>query len=99
MSENKEPKILFVDIETYPTTAFVWGAYDQNIIAVREYPIICSYSAKWQGEKAVTRALPDCKGYKPGAADDSQLVKELWHLLNEADIVVAHNGRRFDIKR
>lgn len=31
--------------------------------------------------------------------DDSRIVKNLWKLLDEADIVIAHNGKRFDIPK
>jgi DNA polymerase elongation subunit (family B) len=44
-------------------------------------------------------ALPDFKGYKPGSEDDKYLVKELWKLFDEADIIIAHNGDRFDIRK
>src|SRR6185369_15639239 len=45
-----------------------------------------------------SKALPDYTGYKPRSYDDKKLVLDLWKLLDEADIVVAHNGRSFDVK-
>ena len=47
----------------------------------------------------ITKGLPDYQGYKNGSEDDSKLVKELWGLLDRADIVVAQNGDKFDIKK
>lgn len=44
------------------------------------------------------KALPDYAGYKPYSYDDKALVKDIWKLLDEADIVVAHNGKQFDVK-
>lgn len=94
-----EPKILFIDIETFPLLAYLWGVWEQNALSVTRRSIICCYSAKWLGGKQVTRGLPDYKGYKKGQEDDSKLVKELWDLLDQADIVVAQNGDNFDIKK
>ena len=31
--------------------------------------------------------------------DDGRIVKNLWKLLDEADIVIAHNGKKFDIPK
>lgn len=92
-------KTLFLDLETFPLVAFVWGRYDQNIIRVTQESCIATYAAKWLGEPRVfTGALPDYKNYKPGSYDDSRLVKDLWKLVDEADIIVAHNGDDFDFK-
>lgn len=33
------------------------------------------------------------------AEDDSKILQGLWTLLDEADIVVGHNSRKFDIKK
>ncbi len=92
------PKILFVDIETFPDRVWAWSVYDANAIAVDKHWQVASYSAKWLGGKHITRGLCDCPGYAAGG-DDYSLILELWKLLNEADIVVAHNGVDFDIKK
>ena len=55
------------------------------------------FSAK--NGKHITKGLPDYQGYKKGSEDDSKLVKELWHLLDRAEIVVAQNGDAFDLKK
>jgi DNA polymerase III epsilon subunit-like protein len=44
-------------------------------------------------------ALPDFKGYKVGARNDKKLMEWLWPILDEADVVVAHNGDKFDVKK
>ena len=46
-----------------------------------------------------THALPDYKGYKPGTENDKQVILEAWRLIDEADIVIAHNGDHFDIRK
>lgn len=56
------------------------------------------WTLKYLDGRMITRALCDYKDYKPGSIDDSLLVKELHDLFQEADILIAHNGDRFDIK-
>jgi len=57
-------------------------------------------SWKWGHEKSVkTAALPDFPVYKRNRHDDSALCRTLRDLLDRADIVVAHNGDAFDIKK
>jgi uncharacterized protein YprB with RNaseH-like and TPR domain len=95
---NKAPKILLFDIETAPNLSYVWGHYEQNVIAHEQESYMLSFAYKWLGDKTVTvRSLPDYKRYKPGDTDDKELVKDLWNLLDQADIVIAHNGDKFDI--
>jgi hypothetical protein len=85
-------KILLLDIETFPNVGYAWGMYEQNLIAIKEHWSICSYSAKWLGGEHVTRGLPD-------SGTEQKLVSELWRLLDEADVVIAHNGDQFDLKK
>lgn len=93
-------KITLFDIETSPIKGYTWGIYDQNVLKVIEpSKIIC---AAWKdlNEKEVhCKALCDYKGYKPNVLDDQSMVEELWTVLDESDVVVAHNGDAFDIKK
>ena len=94
MSKQNKPKVLFFDIESSPNLAYVWGKYEQNVIEYdKEWELLC-FAYKWQGEKKV-KALgrPDFKG------DEEKLVKALWNLFNEADILIGHNSDRFDIRK
>ncbi len=86
-----EPKILFFDIETTPNIVYTWGIWEQNAIdVIEDWSLLC-FAYKWFGEKGV---------YAEGAkGEEKLLVKELWQLFNEADIIVAHNGDQFDIKK
>lgn len=94
---NKYPKILIFDLETAPMQAFVWGRWKQNIAlnqTISEWFIIC-WSAKWLYSSEVFGDV-----LTPEEAlneDDSRIVKSLWNLINEADIIVAHNGNKADI--
>jgi predicted PolB exonuclease-like 3'-5' exonuclease len=93
-----KPKILILDIETFPNIAYVWGKYQQDVIRFKQETCIATFAAKWLDEPVFAKALPDYRGYRPKSYDDKALVKEIWSLLDEADIVVAHNGDDFDMR-
>jgi hypothetical protein len=91
-------KILFLDIETFPNVAYVWGKYQQDVIRYRQQSCIACFVAKWLDGEVIAKSLLDYPDYVAGSYDDLRLVLELWKLFNEADGIVAHNGRDFDIK-
>ena len=94
-------KVLIYDLETSPNIGYCWGKWDQNIPAfIKESHLMC-FSYKWLDAKQThVKALCDYKGYKGGIMEgnDKPLVEDLWRLFDEADIVVAHNGAKFDQK-
>ena len=89
-----EPRILIFDLETFPMLYYAWRPWKGRALEVLEYSKIISFSAKWLGGPQITKALPD---YPRDA--DHRLTKDLWMLIDEADIIVAHNGRAFDFGR
>lgn len=99
-SSDKTPRILLVDIENSPNISYVWGHYEQNVIAHVQENYLLSFAYKWLGDKNVqVKSLPEYKGYKPHAPCDKGLAKDLWELFDEADIIIGHNGDAFDIKK
>lgn len=88
-------KILILDIETAPNLAYVWRFFKENISPkqVKENSTLLSYCAKWLGSDEVF--YDDCRE----DLDELKLVLGLAGLLDEADVVVAHNGSRFDIPK
>lgn len=94
-----EAKILLYDLEITPILGWVYDMYDANVIKMEQPKQIMSFAHKWLGEDTIhVSALPDCKGYRAGKVDDKILVQRLWKLLDEADVVIAHNANRFDNK-
>lgn len=102
----KAPKILSLDIETAPNLGYHWGLWQQNIglnMLVREWAVI-SWAAKWVGVDEVMYS--DCREFFDGSAasmyqeiDDTKLISEIWELIDEADIIVTQNGKKFDAKK
>lgn len=95
----KLPKILILDIETAPVAAYVWRLWKQNVglnQIISDW-FMLTWSAKWLfASDIMSNRLTSKEAIKQ---DDSRIVKNLWKLLEEADMVVAHNGDKFDIPK
>lgn len=88
------PKVLLFDIETAPNLAYVWGKYEQDVIAFKSEWYILSVAYKWLGEKEV-----NCLTIQGKKGNDKTLVQKLRDLFDQADVIIAHNGDAFDIKK
>lgn len=99
IEKNHYAKILCVDIETTPIQAFVWGLWDQNVSTnaiVQDWHLIC-WSARWLFDNNVMSDVLTSQEAKEH--NDERVCRSIWNLLDEADIVITHNGINFDIKR
>lgn len=88
----EKPKILLLDIETAPGTAYVWQLFDENVPLERLITpsrMLC-WTAKWYGG---SWHVADERGGREA------LLKPLHELLMEADAVVTYNGDRFDLPK
>lgn len=95
-------KILFFDIETAPALGYFWDSrlYEQDIIEVKDDSFILGFGYCWNHlEKIHWVGQPDFPAYKRDKKNDMGVVKALWKLIDEADVVVAHNGKSFDVKK
>jgi uncharacterized protein YprB with RNaseH-like and TPR domain len=93
-----KPKIFLFDIETAPIMAYVWGLFDQNVglNQIEKDWHVLSWAGKWLGEDEIF--YHDQRKEK-NLEDDKSTLKKLWDKINEADIVVGHNSKRFDVKK
>lgn len=92
------PKILLLDIETSYLVLRGWGTRDQNFALnqIQEDWSILAFCARFLGEEK-TYYL-DTR-YEANVRDDSMLLVAVQHLLNQADIVIGHNVKEFDLKK
>lgn len=92
------PKIVTLDIETAPLEAYVWGLFDQNVglNQIKTEWAILSFAAKWLGDEEV---IYEDTFRQRNKLDDRRLLKKLWKILDEADIVIAQNGKKFDLRK
>lgn len=97
---QQRSKVLLFDIENSPNLGYIWGKYEQDVIEYQKEWYMLSFAYKWLGEKTVKAfSLPDFKIYKKDKTNDKELLKELWKLLDQAEVVIGHNSDRFDIRK
>lgn len=94
-------RVGILDIETFPLEVYRWALYDDSPTAVNQIRVewsIASYAWKWADEKRVI--YEDTGGHgKKRVRDDKPLMRSLWELLDEADVVVGQNHKKFDLKK
>ena len=100
-TQKEKAKVIkiFLDFETMPNLVRTWRKWEQNVIWYERYSYIWSISYGYEGsDKVYHKNITDFPLYKKDKYSDEALVKFVWDLLTEADIVVAHNGNAFDLK-
>lgn len=97
----RKPRIALYDIETAPSLGYFWGKlWETNIIGVEAPWYMLSFCYKWLGEsKIYTHSLREYPHYEKDRENDYRLSKDLHQLFNQADVLVAHNGDRFDMRK
>jgi RNase_H superfamily len=91
------PKVLLLDLETAPIIAHVWGLWENNVglnQIVSDWHLL-SWSAKWLHAPSNETMYMDQRNAF-NMEDDSRLLKMLWKLLDEADVIITQNGKKFD---
>lgn len=91
-----QAKVLLLDIETSRIKAHVWGLWNQNINPqdiIQDWIVLC-FSAKWLFEKEVLSFKLSKKEIEEW--NDRSLAQAMWNLFDEADVIIWHNGSRFD---
>jgi hypothetical protein len=98
---KQKPRILLFDVENAPSLGWFYDLWKEgNIVGTKAEQYFLSFAYKWFDEALVKSfSLPDFKGYKPGSENDEALVRALWKLFDEANILIAHNGDGFDVKK
>lgn len=87
-----KPKIYVLDIETAPKIAYVWRFFKEHVGAkqVLDHGHIMSFAAKLLGDDKIIY-------HENRKDDDKRITQELIKVLDDADIIIAQNGDRFDL--
>jgi RNase P subunit RPR2 len=91
----KRPKIILWDIETSLIVATTFSLYPERIPhdgILQDWSIICG---AWKQLGSKETKVATVKKY----GDDKQVCKTLRDELADADLIIHHNGNRFDIKK
>lgn len=82
-------KLVF-DLEIGPLNAWAWEVYQTNLLSViKDWPLL---SVSWKVNDGKTIVV------SKRTMSEKKMVKLLWKLFDEADVLIAQNGDRFDIK-
>lgn len=83
-------QIAYFDLETTPILGYTWRAYEDSLIDIKKDSELLSlaWSTGGTGISVASRRQHN----------EKKLVKMLWDVFNEADVLVAQNGDKFDIK-
>lgn len=94
-----QSRVLVLDIETSPLLAYIWELGDQTVALNQIHTDwhIMAWSAKWLGDPESKVVYYDQRNLKIG--NDKPILKPLWDLLNDADIVITQNGEQFDSRK
>lgn len=95
---HKGPKILLLDIETAPIIGYLWGIREETL-GINQIKLdwhILSWAAKWLHEDKMM--YMDQRNAK-NVENDYVVLKKIWALIDEADILITHNGKKFDVKK
>lgn len=94
------PKIGLCDIETAPIIGATWGLWDQNIglNQIQQEWAILSFCFKPLGGGRNTIEYMDTSD-REDPRDDSAVVQRLYEIMDEYDVIIAHNGKKFDAKK
>lgn len=95
-------KILILDIETAPAKVLTWNMYNVNHSTdqILSDDYILMWAAKWLGKNKIEYDTVNKRSNPVNYSEKGEkaILKSLWSLLDQADIVVAHNGKDFDIR-
>jgi DNA polymerase elongation subunit (family B) len=91
------PNVLIWDIETLPGEFYGWGLFDPPFEQIKPKTIAC-ISYKWAGELDVHRVHLSKSQLKKDPRFDKDLIEDFLKVYENVDILVAHNGDKYDSK-
>lgn len=96
---NSFPRILLLDIETALMEVYVFHTHKQYIPPkqIKKDWCVLTWAAKWLYDDHIY-----WDALNPGEAharNDKRIMKGMWELLDEADIIIGHNVAKFDDRK
>lgn len=97
---RREVRVLFWDIETLPHNSYHWDWWGVNIPVLTqniELGFMLSHAWSWGIDGEIHSSILTPEEIKK--RDDTRIVLEMHSLFDNADVIIAHNGKRFDVKK
>lgn len=95
----RKMEVLIVDIETAPVKANLWRP-DMGYVPhqmMEDDIFMLSWAARWRGQKKIHSDIVDPD--EAVARQDLRIVKSLADIIREAEAVIAHNAKKFDLPK
>jgi transposase-like protein len=95
------PAVLLMDIETLPAVVYVWDTNIYNVSInkeqiIKDWAILC-WSAKWlEDDRMISACLTP---NEIETRNDKRICEAMWQLFDDADVIIAQNGKKFDIPK
>lgn len=97
VKKYKGAKVFLGDVETSLTVSYHFGRFKQFITPrqVIQEPFMLTFAGKWLHSPAIySRKLPDYPElFAEKITNDRGLIEDLWSILDECDIFIAHNAK------
>lgn len=91
-------KVLFWDIETNPGLFYGWSMRYEPFYQLKGTSVSC-VAYKWEHENKVHTIRLSKSEHLKDARDDKSIIEKMSKVINEADVMIAHNGDSFDWKK
>lgn len=98
--EKQRVKVLVLDIETSPLEVYVWNIWENNVNLtqiIKDWSVL-SWAAKWLNPND-DKVMYESTANQRDVRKDKDLLKNIWKLLDKADVIITQNGIRFDKKK
>jgi hypothetical protein len=96
---RSKPNVLLLDIETTPIKAWIWNVWKQDTTPekiIQDWYVL-TWAAKWLFEPEIFSGKLTSDEAKNG--NDKRIISDIWKFIDDADIIIAHNLKKFDEKR
>lgn len=91
----KEPKVVFLDVETSGEVSLHFGRWKTNIspkaVISPDHMLTFAYCTL-EDDEIIGHKLTDYDLFEEDPHSDYELIKEMWEVLDNCDILIAHNG-------
>lgn len=94
--DNKGAKVFLGDVEVSASVVYTFNRFKAFVKPdqVIQEPYMLTFAGKWLHSPAITsHKLTDYKSFKLDHKNDRELMEDLWKILDDCDIFVAHNAR------
>ena len=95
--ETKQPKVLLLDCETTPLKVYTFEirkTFIPHNNIIDDSFLIC-WSAKWLFDSQIMSDVLTTQ--EAIDKNDNRIVNSIWKIMESADVIIAHNGKRFDL--